>query len=48
LAARRRFAVWTCAPLGDAVEIGADSTRLCAGLANRVMGLVAAFLYAGI
>ena len=39
--------MWTCTPLDDAVEIGPDSTRLCAGLANRIMGLVAAFLYAG-
>ena len=39
-AARQRFAVWTCAALHKTVEIGDDSTRLCAGLANRIMGLV--------
>jgi len=45
-AARQRFAVWTCSPLDESVPIGPDSTRLCAGFANRVMGLTAAFLYA--
>ena len=39
-AARQRFAGWTCAALHETVEIGDDSTRLCAGLANRIMGLV--------
>lgn len=43
---RQRFAVWTCSPLEDKVPIQEDSTRLCAGFANRIMGLTAAFLYA--
>mmetsp|Transcript_30067 Transcript_30067/g.68044 ORF Transcript_30067/g.68044 Transcript_30067/m.68044 type:complete len:384 (-) Transcript_30067:429-1580(-) len=41
---RRRFAVWTCTEL--VVPVSPESTPRCAGLANRLLGILTAFLYA--
>uniref|UniRef100_A0A7S4KXM2 Uncharacterized protein n=1 Tax=Guillardia theta TaxID=55529 RepID=A0A7S4KXM2_GUITH len=41
---RRRFAVWTCSELN--VPVSPESTARCAGLANRLLGIISAFLYA--